>query len=135
MEISKKQKEEIKLKMQAIEESCLEQLKESCIELAHDVSCEVRSRYVEIGLKNQSEDGYKFSWGSEIKIYSIQNDRLFGYGKNEINFGTTGVFSPDNRESYWRTIYAASVVKNWDVVCKIVNEHCDMYDELTGKIN
>ncbi len=71
-----------------------------------------------------------------IELYAKRYDNELGFGRkeNEINFGSSGSFNPSERESYWRTIHAASVLKNWAIVSEIVNIHCKMYSDLSKKI-
>ena len=54
----------------------------------------------------------------------------FGRKENEINFGSSGCFTPDVKESYGRTVHAASLLKNWAFASDIVNTHCKMYADL-----
>jgi hypothetical protein len=49
------------------------------------------------------------------------------YNKSRgINFGSSGTFTPSsNNNSYWRAIMVASILKNFDAICKLVDKYCN----------
>ena len=47
-----------------------------------------------------------------------------------INFGTSGKFTPENKISYWKTITAASMLKNWEFIVRETLHYCDLYSQL-----
>lgn len=70
---------------------------------------------------------------SEITLYA--KDTSFGRNNpNQINFGTSGSFNPEDENSYWRIIHAASCLKNWEIVCEIVNDFCEKHRKLEEDI-
>lgn len=62
-------------------------------------------------LESNNEDSYfgHMAFGSDI---TITKDNL--NNKLEINFGSTGSFTPNKKASYYRTIHAATILKNWE---------------------
>lgn len=122
-----------------IEISFLAAMKDKGVELSDDAVCRIYENSIELGISavgKYAKKGYQIAFASEIELYpkSYDDENGFGRKENQINFGSSGSFSPSERESYWRTIHAASVLKNWIVVSEIVNSHCKMYSDLCRKI-
>lgn len=119
----------------ALEKSFINSLRQNDIELSEDAICSIGRSQIQLGIKEKAEHlikGFKMEFSSIIELYAkIENseDNMFDRD-NEINFGSSGSFSPKSKACYWRTIHAASVLKNWNVVCEIVNVHCKAYVEL-----
>jgi hypothetical protein len=86
------------------------------------VACEVTliERSLEIGLRNKDpkNQGWKFTFVSTFTWY-------IGEG---INAGSSGIFNPSNADSYWHTIHAASILKNYDKLHKIAEKYCNVYN-------
>jgi hypothetical protein len=119
-----------------IENSFLAELRNNGIELSEEAVCRIYENSIELGIiaiGKYAEKGYKMAFASDIQLY-VKPDNIFGSKENEINFGSSGYFNPSVRESYWRTIHAASILKNWGIACEIVNKHCKMYSDLCKKI-
>lgn len=104
--------------IEEIETSFINSLREIGVELSEEVSCEVLERSIDLYHLDLS--------ASQITIWVRH--------RKELNFGSTGSFTPENKEAYWRTIHAASILKNWDKVCEAVNEHCKRYSDLVNEI-
>lgn len=121
-----------------IEKSFLTTMKSNRLELSDEAVCRITQNSIELGIcaiGKYAEIGYQMAFASPIELYAKSYDELgFERKENEINFGSSGCFNPSERESYWRTIHAASVLKNWDIVSEIVNNHCKMYCDLSKKI-
>lgn len=73
--------------------------------------------------------------GGEITFHSNNDCGVLRPRENSINFGCSGEFTPANKFSYWRTIHAASILKNWDAACAVVNEYCKKYVELEKEMD
>jgi len=134
-----KTKEDRQETIKQIENSFLIIMKRNGIELSDDAVCRINQSSIELGISaigKYAEKGYKMAFASAIELYAKSYDDELGFGRKEngINFGSSGSFNPSERESYWRTIHAASVLKNWQVVSEIVNTHCKMYSDLSKKI-
>ena len=100
-----------------IEESFIETLRINGFDIAPDAVCRVERHYIELGIAatgEYKEKGFKMAFASDISLYVPNLERGFGRRIVEINFGSSGCFTPDNRECYWRTIHAASILKKWD---------------------
>ena len=108
--------------IEEIETSFIKSLREIGVELSDEAYCDLTELSLSVHQSKQSTDA--------IYIRSIHTLRQ----KNQINFGTSGAFTPENKEAYWRTIHAASILKNWDKVCEAVNEHCKRYSDLVEEI-
>lgn len=118
-----------------IRESFISALRDNGIELSDTATCRVDTGAISLGIAatgKYKEKGWSMDFSSEITLYA---KREFPQRDNEINFGTSGVFTPKNQAPYWRTLHAASILKNWKVVCKIVNTHCEMMNDLYKEIS
>jgi hypothetical protein len=120
-----------------IENSFLQELFLNGFELCNWAVCKIDKNNIKLGIeatKANKKEGYKVSFGSEISLDAAEPANPFFIKKvNSINFPSSGCFDPTIRASYWRTIHAASILKNWKVACKIVNAHCKMYADLAKK--
>lgn len=66
---------------------------------------------IKIGiLETDNESTYfgDMAFASDIDLTLYGNDRL------KINFGSSGSFTPETKNCYWRTIHAATILKNWE---------------------
>jgi hypothetical protein len=123
--------------IEQIEQSFINSLRDIGVELSEEVVCSIHSSCITIGIKPLTKPikNYpKMCFASEVGIDVKQDDDMFGARPNKINFCTSGSFDNTQREGYWRTIHAASILKNWEKVCETVNEHCKMYSELAQEI-
>lgn len=121
-------KEELLKEIEKIENFFLNSMREKGVELSDDAVCYIRENSIELGIsadEYQKEKGIKIAFASDVTLYARLYDR-----DNEINYGSSGCFTPLKRESYWRTIHAASILKNWDVVSQIINECCEIFRNL-----
>jgi hypothetical protein len=115
--------------MVKIENSFLTTLRANGFDIAPDAVCRINKSSIELGIAATgayADKGFKMAFASDILLYSAEPGRK----ENEINFGSSGRFTPEVRESYWRTIHAASLLKNWKMASEIINTHCRMYAEL-----
>ena len=68
-----------------------------------------------------------------ISLYSSYSP--YGRAREvEMNHGISDSYTPANRSSYWRTIHAASILKNWDKLVPLVDKCCTAYRELEKEI-
>ena len=133
-----KTQEERLLAIKAIGDSFLTSLRGNGFDVCPEAVCSVNRSSIELGIAATGaymDKGFKLAFASEISLYACDHDDMFGRKENEINFGSSGVFTPSVKESYWRTVHAASILKNWDLACEIVNFHCKMYADLYNKAN
>jgi hypothetical protein len=108
--------------IEEIEQSFINSLREIGVELSDKATCDIMSNCIDLCHQNLGM--------SQVTIWVKKEN----YVKNAINFGSSGSFTPENKESFWRTIHAASILKNWEKVCESVNEHCKLYSELANEI-
>ncbi len=112
----------------ALETECMKQLIIIGVEVTGLSKLRLSDSSIVISVRISGEEG------GEVTIY--HNKTLFGKQKeNTINFGCSGKFTPSNLFSYWRIICAASILKNWDAACAVVNEYCQKYVALVKEIN
>lgn len=111
-----------KAAIEEIETSFIQSLREIGVELSDEATADINDVNVEIYSNN------------EIFSIVIINAKRAGRD-NLINLASSGSFSPENKSGYWRTIHAASILKNWEKVCKSVNQHCQRYSDLVNEIN
>jgi hypothetical protein len=119
--------------IESLNKGCLEALKIIGVELSPNAICEVFSDNVIVKVQSKNSQIQSSSMAS---IHSkIDNHDLHWLNRgNSINVGTSGGFTPSDEGCYWRTIHAASILKNWSSVCEVVNKYCAMYQELYAQI-
>lgn len=125
-------------KIKILENSFLQELRSKGFDIADDAVCSIKKSYIKLGISASevySEKGWKMAFASEVTLYAVNKEDNFRKRENEINFGTTGCFSPDVKVSYWRTIHAATVLKNWELACSIINDYCKEYCDLEKELN
>lgn len=71
---------------------------------------------------------------ANITVYREIKDRGFLNQDGGINFGTSGTFNPENVAACWRTIHAAIIINNWDLIMMLVEEYCGKYEKLGKEI-
>lgn len=123
--------------IKSIENSFLISLRGNSFDVCPDAVCRINRNSIELGIAatgSYMDKGFKMAFASDITLYVAEPDDIFGRRHNEINFGSSGSFNPSVSESYWRTIHAASILKNWEMACEIVNAHCKMYSDLEKEI-
>lgn len=123
--------------LKAIEESFLISLRGNGFDVCPDAICRINKNSIELGIAatgSYMDKGFKMAFASDIQLYAAEPDGIFGRKHNEINFASSGSFNLSVSESYWRTIHAASILKNWEMACEIVNTHCKMYSDLEKEI-
>ena len=138
MKLTEEQIEARRAILTEMENSLIKELKENGVELSETAVCRISSHHIEIGIAatgKYAEKGFTTEFASEINLYSKKEADELGFRKkdNEINFGSSGVFTPENYLPYWRTIHAASILKNWEKSCEIVNKYCAMYTNLVNQ--
>ena len=112
-------------------EDFLTSLRTNGFEISDEAICNVNDTTVILGIKN-SEGTIAF--GSDIKLYKSQDFSFFEGKENEISISSCGSFTPTVIESYWKIIHSASLLKNWEVCCTIVNNSCKRYNDLIQEI-
>lgn len=121
--------------IEKLENGFLETLRYEGFDVSPDAVCTIRSGAIELGVLATgfyASKGFKIAFGSEVSLYPAEFN-ILGATENTMNFATSGSFSPSNKESYWRTVHAASILKNWERACDIINTFCKMYHDL-GKM-
>ena len=114
-----------------IHSNCLSAFISAGVELSPDVEFEVSAKFLVITIKKTKKLS---DFSSSVHINCGNTDRFSGFNEPTISFGSTGSFTPENKSSYWRTIHAASCLKKWFKVCRIVGQSCLEYRELIKKI-
>lgn len=110
-----------------LENSFLNTLRDKGLEIYEKASVEISATMISIGVESDRPD-YIHMFASDITIY------IFPKKSIELNFGSSGSFTPENKASYWRTIHAATILKNWEIVQSVVSEYSDKYFELRDEI-
>jgi len=109
-----------------IEASLISSLLTNGIFLCPNAVCRVARDSVQIGIEKTGGEKAEMLFASVVTIYTSNG--------NEINFGSSGAFSPDNSGAYWRTIHAANILNNWAKSCEIINTHCQRYEALEEEV-
>ena len=107
----------------AIEKEFIKEFKSMGMSLSKDMIATVEETCVTIGLELEPN---RMAFGSDVVIYAKRYYR----NENSINFGSSGKFNPSDQASYWRTIHASEILKNWNKVSDIVNKYCQKVEEL-----
>lgn len=83
---------------------------------------------IEFGIKKIGDENsiYSLESTSKVSLYVVGDDF-------EINFGSSGTFSPKNEASYWRTIHAAIILQNWKLIQGICQKYCARYTEFLNQ--
>lgn len=105
--------------IEAIEQSFIQSLRDIGVELSDTAYCNLNDFITYVYCSKES------NFGVNIMV------RPSG---NTISYSASFGFTPNDKEQYWITIHAASILKNWDKVCETVNEHCKRYSELVNEI-
>lgn len=96
--------------------SLINELKSNRINLSERAVANIYMWRVEIGVNYQSREDFDMDFASEITIYIDEE-------KPTITYGTSGSFNPLEKDaSYWRTIHAAEIIKNWNDAIAIIKE-------------
>ncbi len=95
-----------------------------------DLRGRIDTSFIEIGIKNPKKPEVYWSsdWCSEITIYS--SSAFFGKREPDINFGSSGSFTPQDLAQYWRTKHACIVLDNWSLIISIVEKYCQKIKEI-----
>ena len=113
--------------LNVIEKDFIKNLRSKGLQLSDNAVCNISSNEVVIGVNYEKRKGYQMDFASDINIYCART--TLGFLKEcEINFGSSGSFTPECKASYWRTIHATEILNNWESVCNIVNLYCRQYD-------
>lgn len=114
-----------------IENSFLNTLRVSGFDIADDAVCIIDRSKIEFGIKSNKE-GWLIDYQSVIDLYAERKGKgdVFYDRENEINFGASGSFNPNDKACYWRTVHAGEILKKWKTAIVIINEHCKAYAKL-----
>lgn len=92
--------------------------------------------YVCIGLAAITDDdlGVECVWGSSLTV-APGNVGVSGKAVSPwISIPSSGSFGPKDAASYWKTIHASIILKNWHEFIGLVDEYCTKYRNLCDKI-
>ena len=109
-----------------LNESLVSDLLDLNIGFSSDIAVAIHRNRVEIGIKaekERAEKGYIFMWASEVDLYPPS--LLTPY--SEINFASSGAFTPEKEAPYWRTIHAAIILQHWDKVTALCAAYTKEY--------
>jgi hypothetical protein len=106
-----------------IEKNYINELRNNGFELSNRACTIIRENKIDIYLIKSS---MLPDINSILTIYI--NDKL------SILFSCPVSFDISNKSSYWKTIHAASILKNWEKFIEITNKYHKQYLELLNKI-
>lgn len=122
-----------KLTLEKLNYDILVELKKANVELSPNSKANVYSDRIYLFVV---DDNGESIFGSSLDVTATKLDKLLNIiKKSKISFGTTGSFDPNSLGDYWRTIHAASILKNWDAVIEIVNLFCDEYNKILNSVS
>lgn len=77
------------------------------------------------------KDDKRIDFGSEVNFYRRNDDdTLYQKEESRIEYGSSGAFSPSNEASYWMTIHAAEILKEWDYFIEVSDKYFYKIDAL-----
>ena len=141
-------------KLFELQSDTIDKLRKSGLDMSPDAWCRIDRNRVEIGVlipelfnppMGDTPPSAPLQFASEVSVY--YREVLFATHKYvdgefqkddnpekfEINFGTSGCFTPEDTASYWRSIHAAEILRNWESVCEIVLHAVNQYREMVDQ--
>ena len=109
--------------MSTLRNNFLKDLRNAGVELSDDAICRISENYVEISISKIDKPTE-----AAFELYAKQ-DNILSKRENQISVSSSGNFDPSCRESYYKHIHTASILKNWKTVSDIVNDYCKTYTE------
>lgn len=81
-----------------------------------------------LGIVNEEDfdDLHWMEFGSGIQIYVKVQD-IVRNRPAKISVSGSGAFTPNIAPSYWKTIHAAIILQNWDLIQGICSKYCARY--------
>lgn len=116
---------------------CLKEFHKKIGGLCPDAMLFTHDRTIQIGVKETDETDKWFghiAFASDLNLYDVDNDFVWGEKEASINFGSSGKFNPTVKASYWRTIHAAALLKKWNVTTALLSKYCNLYKKLRKDI-
>lgn len=86
---------------------------------------------VVIGIASK-DNAKNMEWASEVTIYPA-NVGSFPSNQSGISYPTSGTFFPEvekNSGNIWRTLHAATIIKNWEQLIPLFTEACKKVEQL-----
>jgi hypothetical protein len=109
----------------ALNKSVIEELRNAGVELEETAVARVDYNVIDIGIY---KNPIQMIFASDVTIYRRDEE-------TRLVVGAGGSFNPTSDPAqYWRTIHAASLLKNWPAVVEVVSAHCQKYRELMDRI-
>jgi hypothetical protein len=113
----------MKAKIKKLEKFFLVELEGIGVELSENAVCLLSRSGVSIGIISTKKDRI-IEFASDVDISQCDTASLLVTNiKYKIEIGSSGSFDPKNKASYWRTIHAASILKNWMAVCRLIDKY------------
>ena len=85
-------------------------------------SIRVGDDFVTVNLsKSGGENYFETEFGSDVTFYPTRICKVLGGRVAEMNYGTTGSFSPENLAASFRTRVSCLMLDNWEEVNDIVS--------------
>ncbi len=111
---------EQKIALDSIHDSYIVSLRDKGLTLAENVGAAIYGDRIDLALKGDGE--YRTMFASEVTIYTPHKNQ-----EAKIAYGSSGSFDLKNKVSYWKTLHAAEVLKNWDIVIGESSLYCLIY--------
>lgn len=113
----------MKAKIKKLEKFFLVELEGIGVELSDNAVCLLNRSGVSIGIKSTKKDRI-IEFASDVYISKCYTTFLLEANiEYKIEICSSGSFDPKNKASYWRTIHAASILKNWIAVCRLIDKY------------
>jgi hypothetical protein len=108
-------------------------------EIGKEITVRLSKNSIEVALLNKDKKVTTRNsvFGSEINLY-VQECWRTNTKTVEMNFGSTGSFSPTeegNEGAVWRTLSAGSFIKNWELLESGVKAFCSQFERLCETAN
>lgn len=88
----------------------------------------INANSISLGIVNPKEPGslHWVEFASDVTIY-VAEKNIVRDSPAEISVSGAGAFSPNVAPSYWKTIHAAIILQNWDLIQGICSKYCARY--------
>lgn len=98
-----------------LNQAFINEMRAAGIELAENAECDVTNKSIFIYIPG--------CFASEVY-----------FNGSSIDYGSSGSFNPKTEGPYWRTIHAASILKNWNAASELTTKFCNLYKDLVTEI-
>lgn len=127
-QLTEPQKAERRQRLEQLHREFFDELQETSWGFYGELRGQISQSHIKLGIEKKGDDYidcFAMSFASEI-TFSIEDD-TFGHRDAEINFGSSGSFTPEHAAQYWRTKHACIILDHWQQFHEIAKRYCGRY--------